>query len=188
MAAAPLPASSDDQHRESGDAGGRRQSGRGGLSFGSCSRVNESKLRGMVWVKAKMVLAVAAIGLAAGGAGWVGYEGMAGTGQAGVKVGRNVWSQKQPEFQREEKGGARDQNGDPLPPAAIARLGTLRFRQEGFVEDLIDTVPYGKTLISRGGWLKSFGTHAQVRNSIAFQVSRRIVMFHPFTFRLMMLL
>jgi RNA polymerase sigma factor (sigma-70 family) len=123
----------------------------GCLSAHVVELMNET-LRGVVWVKAKMILAVAAIGLAAGGAGWTGYGIWSETGTRGSPVAAQMPQPKQlPNIPAtEENSGAKDQNGDPLPPAAIARLGTLRFRQEGFVEDLI-YAPDGKTLISRGG-------------------------------------
>lgn len=44
----------------------------------------------------------------------------------------------------------RDQAGDPLPNEAIARLGTLRFRDSGFIQNLAFG-PDGKILVSCGG-------------------------------------
>src|SRR5262245_21772643 len=43
-----------------------------------------------------------------------------------------------------------DRNGDPLPQWAIARLGTLRFRQDSAIESIAFT-PDGKRLLTVGG-------------------------------------
>jgi WD40 repeat protein len=46
-----------------------------------------------------------------------------------------------------------DRNGDPLPPGAITRIGSARFRHTGFVTTLLYT-PDGKRLISFDGSLR----------------------------------
>jgi WD40 repeat protein len=47
------------------------------------------------------------------------------------------------------KGGAKDLAGDPLPAGAVARLGTLRWRQSA-PADLLTLLPDGKTAVSAG--------------------------------------
>ena len=49
-----------------------------------------------------------------------------------------------------------DAYGDPLPATAIRRVGTLRFRKEGYVNCLLPT-PDGKTLVSGSGMQSQFG-------------------------------
>ncbi|HEX5271194.1 MAG TPA: sigma-70 family RNA polymerase sigma factor, partial [Gemmataceae bacterium] len=48
-----------------------------------------------------------------------------------------------------EKSVRADQYGDPLPPHAVARLGTVRFRSDGWVSQAA-VVPGGKQLLGHG--------------------------------------
>ncbi|HYT89460.1 MAG TPA: WD40 repeat domain-containing protein, partial [Gemmataceae bacterium] len=58
-----------------------------------------------------------------------------------------------------------DRHGDPLPPGAVARLGTLRFRTAGEVEALA-FAPDGKTIaVSSGAGLSFFDTASGKRLS-----------------------
>ncbi len=166
MTAAPLPATLTISTVKAATlvVAGKAVAG-GVLSAHVLALMNEA-LRGMVWVKAKMVLAVAAIGLAAGAAGWTGYGAWSATGARGSSVAAQTTKPKQsPDIlAAEKKGGAKDQYGDPLPPGAVARLGARRFRHDGNPQNLVFT-PDGKTLIGRtySGVLLWDVTSGQVR-------------------------
>jgi RNA polymerase sigma factor (sigma-70 family) len=60
-----------------------------------------------------------------------------------------------PETPATEKGPRTDRYGDPLPPGAIARLGTLRFQHGEHVEN-IHYFPDGKRIVSQGRDLTRF--------------------------------
>src|SRR5262249_19109265 len=55
-----------------------------------------------------------------------------------------------PQPKADERKPKTDFYGDPLPPGAIARLGTVRLRQGGQVECMA-FAPDGKTLLTGGG-------------------------------------
>jgi WD40 repeat protein len=57
-----------------------------------------------------------------------------------------AWAQAEPPG---EKGPGRDLYGDPLPPGALARLGTVRFRHAGSIHG-VAFAPDGKTVASVG--------------------------------------
>jgi RNA polymerase sigma factor (sigma-70 family) len=149
MTAAPLPGTLTISTVKAATlvAGGKAVVG-GCLSAHVLALMNEA-LRGMVWVKAKMVLAVAAIGLAAGGAGWVGYKEFA----APVQLGFGAMAQRPGQKKvaevpnKDEKVIAKDQFEDPLPTGASARMGTVRWRLNRHAVHSVAYTPDGKYLL-----------------------------------------
>ncbi|HEY7428077.1 MAG TPA: sigma-70 family RNA polymerase sigma factor, partial [Gemmataceae bacterium] len=103
-------------------------------------------MRGMMLTKLKLVSAVLlAAGTLVAGAGLLVWP--TPTPQPAEERAEN----KPPAPTVSEKPQVRrDQAGDPLPPEALSRLGTLRFRHGGPIQTLAFG-PDGKTLVSDGG-------------------------------------
>jgi RNA polymerase sigma factor (sigma-70 family) len=125
----------------------------GGAISGRAAALAEGAMQAMSLTRLKVGAAlVLAVGLLTAGAGLAAYRAFAAP-RPGAQ---------QPDGARTEADGAggpkpagekrarTDRFGDPLPPGAIARLGTVRFRHGSPVLGLAFT-PDGKTLISGGG-------------------------------------
>jgi RNA polymerase sigma factor (sigma-70 family) len=109
----------------------------------------DGALRGMALTKLKMVMMlVLALSVAAGGAGMLAYQAPA-VQQPAPQQEAKVQAAEQPRGQ-EERAARIDRYGDPLPPGALARLGTVRLRHAGDVFQ-VDFTPDGKALLSGGG-------------------------------------
>jgi len=92
---------------------------------------------------------VLTLGLAVGGAGWAGFGGLRKNAQPASDA------KAQPPAAKEQAAGpvkndlpiATDQYGDPLPEGAVARLGTVRFRQAHYTTSIAYALG-GKVLVS----------------------------------------
>jgi hypothetical protein len=106
-------------------AGGRPAAG--GISQQVLALAEET-VKAMSVTKLKTVVALWLLGAVTAGSGLAAYQGLAATQPpAEVAITRQAAEPTAP-----EPAGQRpvrmDRHGDPLPPGAIARLGTLRFR------------------------------------------------------------
>jgi RNA polymerase sigma factor (sigma-70 family) len=129
---------------------GGQQAARAGVSAGA-ARLAEDTLRTMLLAKARIVGALLLmVGLLTGGAGLFAHQF--------VKAGQPGPQQNEGQALRQEAGGPApdgpaqvrtDPLGDPLPPGALNRFGTLRLRQ-GSGASMVLFAPDGKSLASVG--------------------------------------
>jgi RNA polymerase sigma factor (sigma-70 family) len=108
----------------------------------------EGASKAMVMTKGKAILAlVVVLGMAAAGAGICARQTLSGRNVAAEQEPGAKAQARDSDPKAEERTGT-DPHGDPLPPGAVARLGTMRFRQG----DLVMAVAYspdGKVVASR---------------------------------------
>jgi RNA polymerase sigma factor (sigma-70 family) len=112
----------------------------------------EGVLRAMCFVKLKIALAVVLMVGMAGAGAVVGWQQAAATmppemNQTGLLNSAPQQTSRPPG--PEQPRIALDRYGDPLPPEAISRLGTVRLRHGGFTTKVRFT-PDGKTILSKG--------------------------------------
>jgi RNA polymerase sigma factor (sigma-70 family) len=112
---------------------------------------------------------------------------VAGTGWAahrtfGAKPPKaNETTEKAAPTQAASEGRPRtDSHGDPLPPGAVARLGSVRFCQEGWLEQLALS-PDGRTLAAAAGKSVAFWDFATGRlmRRLTFNWNMRCLAFAP---------
>jgi RNA polymerase sigma factor (sigma-70 family) len=151
----------------------------------NAARVAEALLRSMValpWKVGTMLLVI--VCLAAGGAGLV-HQAEAAK-QAPPKEPPAGVPTVAPKQAKEEDKVRTDRYGDPLPAGALARLGTIRFRQ-GFFTRQVAFSPDGKTIACAGAgrglclWdgatgkeLRRFGKGTHI-DSIAFSPDGKVL-------------
>jgi hypothetical protein len=111
----------------------------------------EGMMEGMAVTKLKIGLVLLVAGLAATGAGAVAHQVLGakqpGPEQQAVKEAQEAKRSKPPVEKQQVRT---DRYGDPLPPAALARMGTVRLRHPGSVIGAPFFTPDGKALIAAG--------------------------------------
>jgi RNA polymerase sigma factor (sigma-70 family) len=134
----------------------------------------ESGTAGMTMTKAKMaLLLLVALGLA-GGAGVLAYplRSAKQTEDKQTTAVKTSDRKAQTPNPASAQHAPTDLYGDPLPSGAIARLGTIRFRHGGFLQDALLS-PDGRTLFSVGNdsieWWDAH--HGSRQRQIAFAKS-----------------
>ena len=105
----------------------------------------EEGIKAMATTKMKMLaILLAALSLVGVGVGAAAQQAAAAKPPEAKPAAPNA----DPPRAKEDDPARVDDDGDPLPPGAVRRVGTLRFRQGGGQVDTLLVTPDGKTLIS----------------------------------------
>jgi RNA polymerase sigma factor (sigma-70 family) len=120
----------------------------GALSV-NASALADGTCRVLSLTKAKVFAALLGLALVAGLGAWASFapEGRSPAQKKTPDADRHGRTQAQTNHERDSP--RRDSYGDPLPPGAVARMGTIRFRHGGPVVSLAFR-PTGKVLASAG--------------------------------------
>jgi RNA polymerase sigma factor (sigma-70 family) len=123
--------------------------GRGGTGLSpQVVALAEGALSGLAAARVKFGAVLLAAGVVFVGVGTLAHQVMTGNQAGATPEGR-----AEPDAERPRGEGATaaraDRYGDPLPPGALARLGTVRFRHAGQIHALALS-PDGKTLATGG--------------------------------------
>jgi RNA polymerase sigma factor (sigma-70 family) len=150
--AAPLPAALVDATARSA-ALFRAGEAVAGLASEGAAALAEGGLKAMLGTKLKVWAGlVLALGVLAAGAGLAAHQARpAGRPDPGPDGGPETAARgAEPPGSGATRPARADHYGDPLPPATLARLGTVRLRQGGHTVAAVAFAPDGKALLSGG--------------------------------------
>jgi RNA polymerase sigma factor (sigma-70 family) len=126
----------------------------GGCLSAQAIALAEEAVAGMIGIKGKLIVMLLVLGLGVGSAGLAGH-GAFSEKEPSAKVERVQATPPKVETAKKDPPIATDLYGDPLPPGAVNRIGSVRFRHGGEVSRVLYT-PDGKAIAStsKDGYLR----------------------------------